>query len=37
LVVVAAHEDAEAGRLAAAGWRSVYADVDGSIFVAPAR
>jgi hypothetical protein len=36
-VIVAAHEDAEAGRLAAAGWRSVYADDDGSIFAAPAR
>ena len=36
-VVVAAHEDAEAGRLTAAGWRSVYTDADGWIFAAPAR
>ncbi len=37
-MVVVAHRDAAfAGRLGAAGWRSIYADDDGSILVAPSR
>lgn len=37
IVVVGARETAMADRLAAAGWRSVYSDDDGSILVAPGR
>jgi hypothetical protein len=37
IVVVPVKETAMAARLVAAGWRSVYADADGSILVAPAR
>jgi hypothetical protein len=37
MVVVARRDTAFADRLGAAGWRSIYADDDGSIFVAPAR
>jgi hypothetical protein len=37
-IVVASYRDPDFGtRLAAAGWRSVYTDTDGSIFVAPDR
>ena len=37
MVVVEAREIAMADRLAAASWRSVYADSDGSVMVAPDR
>jgi hypothetical protein len=37
MIVVEARETAMADRLAAAGWRSVYADSDGSLVVAPSR
>ena len=37
MIVVGAKETAMADRLAAAGWRSVYSDADGSIIVAPDR
>ena len=36
-VVVAKQDASFAGRLAAAGWRQVYADADGSLFAAPSR
>jgi hypothetical protein len=36
-VVVGAHDTAFEGRLVAAGWTSVYAGDDGSVFSAPAR
>jgi hypothetical protein len=37
MIVVEAGETRMADRLAAAGWRSVYSDSDGSIMVAPDR
>jgi hypothetical protein len=37
IVVVPSRDTAFADRLAVVGWRSVYADDDGSILVAPAR
>jgi hypothetical protein len=37
MIVVGAKETAMADRLALAGWRSVYADMDGSVMVAPDR
>ena len=37
IVVVPARDTAMADRLAAAGWRSTYADSDGSVLVAPDR
>ncbi len=37
MIVVEARETKMTDRLAAAGWRSVYADSDGSVMVAPAR
>jgi hypothetical protein len=37
IVVVPARDTAMAERLAAAGWRSAYADSDGSVLVAPDR